>query len=121
MTLRASGLPAGATATFTPASVQSGSSATLTIATAASTPNGTAQITITGDGAEADHTVQLGLTVGGGNPPGCDAAPWDAQTAYAPGNVVSHNGHEWESTWYSTGAVPGDPGSWAVWRDLGAC
>ncbi len=119
--LRASGLPAGATATFAPASVSSGGSATLTVATTASTPNGTTQVTVTGDGTDVDHTVQLGLTVGSGNPPGCAAAPWAAQTAYAPGNLVSHNGHEWEATWYSTGAVPGDPGSWAVWRDAGAC
>lgn len=119
--LSASGLPSGATATFTPASVQSGDSSTLTIATAASTPTGTVQVTITGDGTDADHTVQLRLTVGSGSPPACDAAPWTAQTPYVPGDRVSHAGHQWESTWYSTGAEPGGPDSWATWRDLGAC
>lgn len=121
VTLRATGLPAGATATFTPASVRSGDNATLTITTSSTTPNGTSQVTVTGDGTDVDHTVQLSLTVGSGNPPGCTAAPWSATTAYRPGDVVSYDGREWESLWYSTGAEPGAPGSWAVWRDAGAC
>src|SRR5262249_17620508 len=80
--LSASGLPAGATATFTPASIQSGNSATLTIATSASTPAATTQVTITGDGADADHTVQLRLTVGGTTPPPtCSAPEWNATTS----------------------------------------
>jgi chitodextrinase len=65
--------------------------------------------------------VQLRLTVGTDTPPGCNAPAWSATTSYVPGNQVSHNSHQWESTWYSTGAEPGAPGSWAVWRDLGAC
>jgi aminopeptidase S len=62
--LSASGLPAGATASFSPASVQSGASSTLTITTSGSTPNGTSQITVNGDGASADHSAQYSLTVG---------------------------------------------------------
>ncbi len=62
--LSASGLPAGATATFNPASVQSGASSTLTIATTASTPNGTSTITVTGTAASGAHTAQYTLTVG---------------------------------------------------------
>jgi aminopeptidase S len=119
--LSASGLPAGASAAFTPASIQSGGSATLTINTTAGTPAGTVQVTITGDGTNADHTVQLRLTVGSDTPPGCTTPAWNASTAYVPGNRVTHNAHQWESTWYSTGAEPGAPGSWAVWRDRGAC
>ncbi|WP_414935646.1 M4 family metallopeptidase [Amycolatopsis sp. cmx-11-51] len=66
--LSASGLPAGATATFNPASVQSGASSTLTIATSASTPEGTSTITVTGTAASGAHTAQYTLTVGtGGN------------------------------------------------------
>jgi Zn-dependent metalloprotease len=64
ITLSASGLPAGATATFSPATISSGGSSTLTIATSASTPTGTSQITITADGASTDHTAQYALTVG---------------------------------------------------------
>ncbi|GAB3485309.1 M4 family metallopeptidase [Amycolatopsis cihanbeyliensis] len=120
--LSASGLPSGATASFDPDSVESGGSAVLTIATSANTTEGTSQVTITGDGVDIDHTVQLSLTVGdGGPPPGCDSPAWDSAANYVPGDVVSHAGHEWESTWYSSGAEPGDPRSWAVWSDLGAC
>ncbi|PNE19445.1 M20/M25/M40 family metallo-hydrolase [Amycolatopsis sp. BJA-103] len=64
VSLSASGLPAGATATFNPASVQSGASSTLTIATSASTPNGTSTITVLGDGTAVDRTAQYTLTVG---------------------------------------------------------
>ncbi len=64
VSLSASGLPAGATATFNPASVQSGGSSTLTIATSASTPTGTSTITVTGDGTSVDRTAQYTLTVG---------------------------------------------------------
>lgn len=119
--LTASGLPAGATATFNPASIQSGGSSTLTLTAGASTPSGTTPVTITGDGANADHITQVQLTVGSQTPPGCTAPAWSAATSYVPGDRVSHAGHQWESTWYSTGAEPGAPGSWAVWRDLGAC
>lgn len=121
VSLSASGLPAGATAAFNPGTIQSGNSATLTITTATTTPAGTVQVTITGDGANADRTVQLRLTVGTDTPPTCSAPAWSPTTAYVPGNLVTHNAHQWESTWYSTGAEPGAPGSWAVWRDLGAC
>jgi Zn-dependent metalloprotease len=63
--LTAGGLPTGATATFSPASVTSGASSNLTIATSASTPSGTYPITITGTGA-ATHTATYSLTVTGG-------------------------------------------------------
>ncbi|HEV7973230.1 M4 family metallopeptidase [Amycolatopsis sp.] len=62
--LTAGGLPAGATVSFSPASVQSGASSTLTITTSSTTPNGTSQITVNGDGVSADHSAQYSLTVG---------------------------------------------------------
>ncbi|MEU4249118.1 M4 family metallopeptidase [Amycolatopsis sp. NPDC026612] len=121
--LLATGLPEGTKATFSPASVSSGGTATLTITTSATTPTGTSQVTVTGDGTDADHTAQFSLTVGTGTPPtGCDGlAEWDSAKAYVPNDVVGHNGHKWTSLWYSTGAEPGAPGSWAVWSDAGAC
>ncbi len=55
-------------------------------------------------------------------PPGCGGLQaWSSTTAYVPGNLVSHNARRYESTWWSTGAVPGAPGSWAVWADRGSC
>ena len=71
LSLSASGLPSGATATFSPASIAAPGSgtSTMTIATAASTPAGTYTVTITGTGGTVTHTTTLSLTVsptGGG-------------------------------------------------------
>ncbi|MER5206324.1 carbohydrate-binding protein [Streptomyces sp. NPDC002825] len=54
---------------------------------------------------------------GGGT---CPTA-WSSTTPYVPGDVVSYAGHTYTATYYSTGAVPNDPASWAVWRDDGTC
>ncbi|AIG79698.1 zinc metalloprotease [Amycolatopsis japonica] len=77
--LTASGLPAGATATFNPDTVQSGASSTLTIATSASTPDGTSTITVTGTAASGTHTAQYKLTVGTGG----DLRTYTNDTDYA--------------------------------------
>nr|WP_202885919.1 M20/M25/M40 family metallo-hydrolase [Kribbella sandramycini] len=67
--LTASGLPSGASASFDPASIQSGNSSTLRISTTSSTPEGTYDISISGDGADVDRTASYRLTVGGSAPP----------------------------------------------------
>jgi subtilisin family serine protease/subtilisin-like proprotein convertase family protein len=69
VSLSASGLPAGATATFSPASITSGGSATLTISTTGATAPGTYTVTITGRGTVTTNTTSYRLTVNG--PPGC--------------------------------------------------
>ena len=56
----------------------------------------------------------------GGGSAGC-APAWNPNTSYVPGDAVSFGGHAWTATYFSTGAPPGDPASWAVWRDGGAC
>jgi hypothetical protein len=61
--LSAGGLPAGATASFSPGSVTTGGSSTLTIASGGSTPPGTYPVTITGTGATGSHTAPYSLTV----------------------------------------------------------
>ncbi|GII67452.1 aminopeptidase [Sphaerisporangium krabiense] len=61
----ASGLPSGATATFNPTSVNSGSSSTLSIATSATTPDGTYTVTVAGAGETASHNATYTLSVGG--------------------------------------------------------
>ena len=63
VSLSASGLPSGATASFNPTSVTAGGSSTLTITTAGSTPTGTSTVTVTGTGASATHTTTVSLTV----------------------------------------------------------
>ncbi|MGE5827404.1 MAG: M4 family metallopeptidase, partial [Micromonosporaceae bacterium] len=71
ITLSASGLPAGAGASFNPASVTTGGSSTLTISTSGSTPPGTYPITVTGTAPSNTHSTTFTLTVNG--PPGCSA------------------------------------------------
>ncbi len=63
--LSASGLPAGATASFSPSSVTSGASSTLTIATTAATAPGTYAVTISGTGTSGTRTATFTLTVNG--------------------------------------------------------
>ncbi|WP_051865583.1 M28 family peptidase [Streptosporangium roseum] len=67
--LRATGLPSGATASFSPATITAGQTSTLTLATSGSTPAGTSSVTVVADGADADKTASYSLTVGTGNPP----------------------------------------------------
>ncbi|MCF6467648.1 M20/M25/M40 family metallo-hydrolase [Nonomuraea sp. MG754425] len=72
VTLSASGLPSGTTASFSPASVTSGSASTLTLSVGSATAQGTYPITVTGTGATS-HTASYSLTVGQG--PGGDDPP----------------------------------------------
>ncbi|NUR27455.1 MAG: Leupeptin-inactivating enzyme 2 [Catenulispora sp.] len=120
--LAVAGAPTGVTASVSPSSVTSGGSATLNVAVASTTAAGTYTLTVTGTGS-ATHTASFVLTVTGGGGTGTCAgvAAWSATTPYVPGDKVTYGGHLWKSTWYSTGAVPSDPQSWAVWSDAGAC
>src|SRR5207245_1125641 len=63
VSLSASGLPAGATATFRPSAVTAGGSSTLTMATASSTPVGNYSITVMGTGPSASHATTISLAV----------------------------------------------------------
>src|SRR5207302_973481 len=61
--LSASGLPAGASASFNPTSVTAGGSSTLTLMTAATTPTGTYPITVTGTAGSVTHSTTVNLTI----------------------------------------------------------
>ncbi|MDO3705457.1 S8 family serine peptidase [Micromonospora sp. C28SCA-DRY-2] len=74
VSLSASGLPSGATATFNPATVTSGGSSTLTISTSASTPPGTYPVTVTGSAASGTRTATYTLTVTGSGGGGCSGS-----------------------------------------------
>ncbi|NUT49065.1 MAG: trypsin-like serine protease [Saccharothrix sp.] len=67
ITLSASGLPTGATATFSPSSIGVGGSSTLTIGTSASTPIGEHRITVTGTRGAVTRQTAYTLTVTGGS------------------------------------------------------
>ncbi|MBW4721423.1 M28 family peptidase [Saccharothrix obliqua] len=112
--------PSGVSVSFSPSTVQSGSSSTATVSVGSSVASGTYTITVSGTGS-VTRTATYSLTVPGG-PGGCDGIQeWNATANYVPDDVVSYDGHKWKSTWYSSGAQPGAPGSWAVWQDQGAC
>ncbi|MEY9893105.1 subtilase family serine protease [Catenulispora sp. MAP5-51] len=86
------------------------------------TTAGTSSVTVTASSGTASGSTTFTWTVTGGSGGGCtNLTPWSATTSYSPGDVVSYNGHKYTSTWYSTGATPGAPASWAVWTDNGAC
>jgi hypothetical protein len=89
VTLSASGLPTGATATFTPSSVTAGGSSTLAITTSASTPAGTYPITVTGAGSSATHSTTFTVTVTGGTGPTKYEAESSANTLAGTANVIS--------------------------------
>jgi subtilisin family serine protease/subtilisin-like proprotein convertase family protein len=83
--LATSGLPSGATATFSPATVGSGDSSTLTIATSATTPSGSYPVIVTGTGPQATRLTTFRLTVAGA--PGCVGGN-ATETALPVGNTV---------------------------------
>ena len=61
--LSATGVPSGATAAFSPGSVNVGGSSTLTVTTGASTPPGTYAVTVAGTGPSATHSTTFSVTV----------------------------------------------------------
>ncbi len=63
VTLTASGLPAGATATFAPTALTTGDASTMTITAAPTTPPGSYNLTITATGGTATHTAPISLVV----------------------------------------------------------
>jgi len=65
ISLSATGLPAGATASFTPPSVSAGQSSTMTISVGSATAAGGYTITVTGTAASGSHSTAVALTVTG--------------------------------------------------------
>ena len=63
VTFSASGLPAGASASFSPASVAGTGSSTMTVTTTAATAAGTYVVTITGTGSTLTHSTTVTLVV----------------------------------------------------------
>ncbi|MGE5828925.1 MAG: M4 family metallopeptidase [Micromonosporaceae bacterium] len=86
VTFSASGLPAGASASFSPPSVTAGGSSTMTISTLASTPPGTYAVNVTGTAASATHSTPYTLTVTGG---GCSGTNPNNITIPDPGTAQS--------------------------------
>ncbi|WP_189046535.1 S8 family peptidase [Micromonospora sonchi] len=89
VSLSASGLPSGATASFSPATVTSGGSSTLTISTTAGTPAGTYTVTVTGTAASGTKTATYSLTVTGGGSGGCTGTNGTDVTIPDAGSAVT--------------------------------
>ena len=116
VSLSASGLPAGVTASFNPASIAapgSGSS-TLTFTASSTATTGTSTVTVTATGGGITHTttISLSVTAGGGT------------TTQIIGNPGFENGSTNTSPWSLTSGVinnstsePPHSGSWDAWLD----
>jgi uncharacterized repeat protein (TIGR01451 family) len=96
--LSASGLPGGATAGFSPASVNAGGSSTMTIMTATTTPTGTYTVTVTGTGTSATHSTPVTLVVGSSPPPGCPTS-WNCADIGNPTPAGSDSLDTGTGTW----------------------
>jgi hypothetical protein len=87
VSLSCSGLPAGASCSFSPSSpvtpTSSGLAETLTINTSSATPGGTSTVTIKGTSQNLNHSAQVTLTVNGSTAPGFIMAA----TALSPASV----------------------------------
>jgi len=111
VSLSASGLPSGVTASFNPSSTTSTSTLTLTASSTATT--GTATVTVTGTSGSLSHTTTISLTI----------------SANAPQQLLGNPGFENGTNtapWTLTPAVingPNDPsepphsGAWDAWLD----
>lgn len=75
----ASGLPSGATASFSPASIAGSGSSTLTVTTSPSTPVGSYTLTITGATATLSHSANVTLSVSSGGDFSLSASPTTLQ------------------------------------------
>jgi YD repeat-containing protein len=91
VTLTASGLPAGVTAAFSPASINTTGNSTLTITASAGAAVGTYPVTITGTSIDQSnnnptHTASVAFAIGGS---GSLPSPWSDQDIGAPGTAGS--------------------------------
>ncbi|MFI5616990.1 M28 family peptidase [Streptomyces sp. NPDC051567] len=95
VTLSASGLPAGVSASFSPATVQSGQSSVLTLSATSNAAPGSSGVVVKGQGSTLSHTVDYALNVGGtqpGNdPPDIGVANIQAHLAQL-NTIASQNG-----------------------------
>ena len=65
VTLSATGLPSGATASFSPAAITTSGSSTMTVTTTAGTPTGTSTVTVTGTAGSLTNSASVTLAVSG--------------------------------------------------------
>ena len=121
VSLSASGLPSGVTASFNPASIAAPGSSTLTLSATSTATTGTTNITLNANGGGVIHTATIALTVsasGGGNTtsqilsnPGFEngssnPSPWAVTTTQSTNRVINN-----------TSVEPPHSGTWDAWLD----
>ncbi len=91
VTFSATGLPSGATATFSPTSVTTSGSSTLTVTTNATlTPTGTFTITITGTSGSTVHSTTVSLVVNAPAAPDFSISATPASQTVVQGNSTTY-------------------------------
>jgi uncharacterized membrane protein len=100
VSLSVSGLPTGATASFSPASITGSGSSTLNVTTAATTPTGTFTLTISGTGGGLTQTTTVSLVVNA-------TVDFSLSTSPASQNVIQGNSTSFTSTATSLGGFSG--------------
>src|SRR6266481_3874878 len=121
VSLSASGLPAGVTASFNPASLAAPGSgnSTLTFTASSTATTGTSTVTITATGGSVTHTATVSLTItavtGGGSQllgnPGFEngsssPSPWTLTSTHSPLEIINNSSSE-----------PPHSGTWNAWLD----
>jgi uncharacterized membrane protein len=122
ISLSASGLPAGVTASFSPASITApgNGSSTLTLSASSTATTGSSNVTVSATGGGVTHTTTIALTVsasgGGGTTqilgnPGFEngsasPAPWTVTTTQTTNRIIN-----------STSTEPPHSGTWDAWLD----
>ena len=89
--LTVTGLPASATATFTPASVAGAGDATMTVMTAANTPPGSSTLTITGTSGTLTRTTTATLVVNAAPIPDFTVSASPASRSVTQGSATSYS------------------------------
>ena len=123
VTLAASGLPSGVTASF--GTNPTTGSSVLTIAASSTATTGSSTVTITGTSGSLSASTTVTLTIASsGNSSGCDTA-WSSTQVYTGGMTASENGINYLANWWNLGQNPatnnGGAGSGQPWTSQGAC
>jgi hypothetical protein len=98
--LSASGMPAGATASFNPGSITTSGNSTLTITTSSTTPTGSFPLTITGTSGSLVHTASVTLVV-------TSTGDFSVTASPASQTVTAGNGTSYTATATGTGGFSG--------------
>jgi chitodextrinase len=130
VTLTASGLPSGVTASFSPASA-TGTSSTLTLTASSSAAVGSSQLTVTGSGGGITRTTAVTLSVvvtsgggGGGSGVACAGRPvWNSKVTYSTaGDLIEYDCKLYQNQGYAYGVNPEtNNGQYYQWLLVGSC